>query len=244
MLQINCWTLATEIWTLVECKIMLCNEPVLPSFIGAGTIVRIVFGDVGVDAGQCQLLVWRCRYRLHNQLSVAVRRLFQLWSRSWCRWCREFLRKFLHDSFVLTAKLINLPYHWSCYCYVHYFVVNKSHDSCCDAGWWDKNWPPTWCRWATGTDSWCSSKHLPVQGSKSWVAGRRCLYSRPKSTSRRDRRSCGCFDPPNSQTVFEYLYLGNVMCIWKEKKNEIRGTWHVKLRLTRWANELLRYFFE
>ena len=30
----------------------------------------------------------------------------------------------------------------------------------------------------------------------------------------------GCSDPPNSQTVFEYLYLGNEVCIWGERKKE------------------------
>lgn len=66
--------------------------PVLPSLVGPGSIIWIVFGDVGVDAWQRQLLVWRCRYRLHNQLSIAIRRFFHFWTCSRCRRCREFLQ--------------------------------------------------------------------------------------------------------------------------------------------------------
>lgn len=78
--------------------------------------------------------------------------------------------------------------------------------------------PPTWCQSATETDSWYSSMHLPVPELKSWAGGRRCLYSQPRSICRQVHLACDCSDLPNSQTVFEYLYLGNVVCIWKAEK--------------------------
>lgn len=42
------------------------TNAVLPSFVCSGTIIGIRFGDVRVDAGQCELLVGSGCYRLHD----------------------------------------------------------------------------------------------------------------------------------------------------------------------------------
>ena len=46
----------------------------LPSFV-SGPVVRVVLGDVGVDAGEGQLFVDGLGNRLDDQLGVAERRL-------------------------------------------------------------------------------------------------------------------------------------------------------------------------
>ena len=54
--------------------------PYLPSLV-CSSVVRVVLGDVGVDAAQGQLFVLRGRDGLHNQLRVRIRR-FRLVLRS------------------------------------------------------------------------------------------------------------------------------------------------------------------
>ena len=49
-------------------------DGVLPALV-RGAVVRVVLGDVGVDAGQRQLLVHGVRDGLHDQLSVREGRL-------------------------------------------------------------------------------------------------------------------------------------------------------------------------
>ena len=46
----------------------------LPTLV-CRSVIRVVLGDVGVDARERQLLVWRLRYGLHNQLGVREGRL-------------------------------------------------------------------------------------------------------------------------------------------------------------------------
>ena len=49
-------------------------DGVLPALVGR-PVVGVVLGDVGVDPRQGQLLVGALGHCLHNQLSVAERRL-------------------------------------------------------------------------------------------------------------------------------------------------------------------------
>ena len=49
-------------------------DGVLPALV-RGAVVRVVLGDVGVDAGQRQLLVHGVRDGLHDQLGVREGRL-------------------------------------------------------------------------------------------------------------------------------------------------------------------------
>ena len=49
-------------------------DGVLPALVRR-PVVRVVLGDVGIDARERQLLVWRLRYGLHNQLGVREGRL-------------------------------------------------------------------------------------------------------------------------------------------------------------------------
>ena len=63
---------------------------VLPAFVGS-PVIGVVLRDVGVDAGQGELLVTGLRDRLDDQLGVRERRLrvilllreYTIW-RSWC----------------------------------------------------------------------------------------------------------------------------------------------------------------
>lgn len=124
---------------------------------------------------------WRCRSRcrtasvacLARPLSIAqsIERSCTVASPSLTR-CRMLTVPWIPKNEQKLKKVhahhqISSPCRWSCDCCVRCSVVNRSRDSCCDAGWWDMSWPPTWCRWAMGTGSWCSSALPPAPGWKS-----------------------------------------------------------------------------
>ena len=62
-------------------------DRVLPALV-RGAVVRVVLGDVGVDAGQRQLLVHGVRDGLHDQLGVREGRLALILKQRRVRSCR------------------------------------------------------------------------------------------------------------------------------------------------------------
>lgn len=77
----------------------------MPSFVSPVAVVGILLGDVGVDSGQCLLLIRRGCYRLHNQLGVAIRGLLAFGAG-----CRD--RKFLQLKTVSESLLRVVSHHF------------------------------------------------------------------------------------------------------------------------------------
>lgn len=86
----------------------------LPALVGSA-VVRVVLGNVGVDAAQGQLLVLSRRHGLYDQLSVRV------------GWLRVVVRPVLSLHHTLNLTNRNLPIcHTIFYCCVYLYVVNDT----------------------------------------------------------------------------------------------------------------------